>query len=356
MTYASYETNLVLRSIASYITRRFRVVPSNRDRAISGVIESLMDATPFTVIRRDIESFYENIDAEALRQRLTYDTSIPRSVRHYLTLFFDAHCPRNQRGVPRGIGLTSVLAELAMERFDREVRAISGVYRYFRYSDDIVIFAYDSASTVESRLATLLPQGMTFNRDKSSTVDFTKNDHGVPKYFEYLGYRISTNSGRGGKSPRIVDVTISSAKIRRLKTRIVLSLKSFKKTKDGDLLIDRLRLLSSNYQVNRHGASNWVRGRRVRSGIFYSYRSSGKYNSSSFNSVTPSSLEEIDSFVHFLLRSKKSEFSSAINSHLNASQMQKLNAISFRLGFSSRRMIRMDYVRLATVKGVWRNA
>lgn len=302
-SYVSYPENLVLRTIAAYLARRFRVVPANRDRIVAGVIESMMDATPYYVIRRDISSFYESIDADALRDRLLYNTSLPRSVRHYLGLFFDALCPKGGQGLPRGVGLTTVLAELAMEKFDQEVRALQGVYRYFRYSDDIVIFAYANVRDIEAQLVHLLPDGMHFNPKKQELVDCAKKDQGIEKAFEYLGYRLSTASGMGGDKPRVVDVTISTAKIKRLKSRVILTLKAFRKDGDGGLLLDRLRFLSSNYQINRHGASNWIHGKRVRSGIYYNYRRCGRYKASEFESVVPQSLAELDNFTHGLLKS-----------------------------------------------------
>lgn len=355
ISYTDYPTNLVLRTVATYLARRFRVVPANRDRVVAGAIESMMDATPFSVVRRDVASFYESIDADTLRHRLIYDTSLPRSVRHYLSLFFDAHCPKGQRGLPRGIGLTAVLAELAMEKFDQQVRALPGVYRYFRYSDDIVLFAYDHVSSIESALLTMLPEGMEFNQKKCALVDFTKKDPGTEKAFEYLGYRLSTTAGTGGKIGRPVEVTISLAKIKRLKSRVVLFLKAFRRDHDGDLLIDRLRLLSSNYQINRHGVSTWLNGKRVRSGVYYNYRRCGRFTGADFTEVVPGALADIDNFTHTLLKSPRSEFHGVLAAHLNPTQRARLASISFRLGFASRRMVRMTYSRLAVVKGAWRN-
>jgi hypothetical protein len=355
ITYTSYPETIVLRTIAAYLARRFRIAPANRDRVVAGAIEGMMDATPYWVIRRDVSSFYESIDAGSLRERLIYDTSIPRSVRYYLARFFDTHCPPGTRGLPRGIGLTAVLAELAMEKFDQQVRALPGVYRYFRYSDDIVIFAYDNVSKIEKALEALLPNGMVFNKKKCDTVDFTGRTPGV-KAFEYLGYRLSTTAGIGGKDARPVEVTISSAKVARLKTRIILTLKAFQRNHDGKLLIDRLRLLSSNYQVNRRGISAWLRGKRVRSGIYYNYRRCGRYVGSDFVEQRPTELADLDKFTHTLLKSPRSRFHNALTMHLTAAQRTTLKTISFSRGFTSRRLIRVPYKRLAKLKEAWRNA
>lgn len=355
VVYPDYPTNLVLRAVAAYIARRFRIVPVNRDRVVSGVIEGLMDSTPFTIIRRDFTSFYESLNADKLRDRLIYDTSLPRSVRHYLNLYFASHCPKGQYGLPRGVGLTAILAEMAMENFDRQVRSIEGVYRYFRYSDDILVFTYANSSMVESKISSLVPEGMRFNPKKSSHVDFTLKDRGTEKSFEYLGYRFSTESGVGAKEPRVIDVTIADVKIKRLKSRLILAIKSFKNDYDCNLLVDRLKLLSSNYQVNRHGVSSWVHGNRVRSGIYYNYRKCGSYSGITFTEIIPKALAELDDFTHYLLKSPRSEFRADLAKHLTRKHRLQLSSISFRLGFASRRMIRIPYARLAKLKGAWRN-
>ena len=355
ISYRSYPPNLVFRAIANYLARRFRVIAPNRDRIIDGVIESMMDSTPFFLIRRDISSFYESINATELRDRLVYDTAIPRLVRHYLGIFFDTHCSGNSGGIPRGIGLTPVLAELSMDRFDQSVRALPGVYRYFRYSDDIVIFAFSNSEFIEKTLPELLPTGMIFNPKKHQTIDFTGTQSSTNKHFDYLGYRIATSSPTGSKKPRKVNVCISESKIKRLKTRIILSLIAYRRDKDGELLIDRLRLLSSNFQLDRRGVSAWTHGKRTRSGIFYNYRRCGQYDGSVFTAIPPPSLKALDSFLHNLLKSPRSEFRGVLAAHLNDDQLMRLKRVSFRLGFKSRRLVRMPYGRLTTVKGAWRN-
>src|SRR3546814_1560850 len=89
----------------------------------------MFDQTPIHVIRRDLSSFYETIPLEPVRSRLLYDTAIPRSVRHYLHQFYEHHCGVRVAGLPRGIGLTTILVELSMQQFDDAIRAIPGVYR-----------------------------------------------------------------------------------------------------------------------------------------------------------------------------------------------------------------------------------
>jgi len=355
VTYPDYGRSLTLRVLATYIAKRFRITPPNRDRIVSGVVEAMMDATPYTVIRRDVRSFYESINAGALRERLIYDTSLPRIVRHFLTQYFDTHCPPGQAGLPRGVGLSGILAELAMEHFDRRIRSLPGVYRYFRYSDDIVVFCYDRAPSIEQEMEQAIPTGMTFHRTKRAAVSFADKGR-AERCLDYLGYRFSTENGTGARTPRTIEVSISPDKIKRVKTRVILSLKSYKKHGDTSLLIDRMKLLSSNYQLQRHGVSFWGARKRVRSGIYYNYRRCGLYAGSEFTPKCPSSLSSLDNFTHHLLRSPHSEFHTRLRAEMNTHQWRQLGKVSFRLGFQSKRLVRQSYARLAQVRKAWRNA
>ncbi len=313
----------------------------------------MLDGTPYTVIRRDVSKFYESINADDLRDRLAYNTSIPRVVRHFLLQYFDAHCAPGQLGLPRGVGLSGVLAELAMEPFDRFVRALPGVYRYFRYSDDIVIFCYDHAPDVVTQISTALSAGMQFHTKKRSETNFTSKGNN-PMYFDYLGYRFLTRSGVNCDA-RTIEVTIAPDKIARLKTRVVLSLKQFMKDNNPGLLVDRLRLLTSNYELRRHGVSHWIHKKRVRSGIYHNYRRCGIYNNKNFISTVPEELKKLDDFTHHLLKSKHSEFSARIRARLSPHHLEQINKLSFRLGFQSRRLIKLSNSRLSRAREVWRN-
>lgn len=212
VAYNDYPENIVLRAVANYVARRFRVVATSRDRIVRGVLEAMFDQTPIHVIRRDLSSFYETIPLEPVRSRLLYDTAIPRSVRHYLHEFYAHHCGALDAGLPRGIGLTTVLVELSMQQFDDAIRAIPGVYRYFRYSDDMLIFAYKNPDEVAEQIDEALRKlpGMSFNREKSEVRHFD-GEPVDPKpatpstaSFDFLGYKFTAEQHINRERPRKV--------------------------------------------------------------------------------------------------------------------------------------------------------
>jgi len=361
-TYVSYERytdHLVLRAIVRHIARRYRVEVPTRDEIVRGVIEGLMDATPMHLVRRDIKSFYENIPIVDLKRKLTTDTRTSKRVKQYLDKFFEQHCTAPV-GLPRGIGLSAVIAELHMKEFDQAVRRIPQVYRYYRYCDDIFIFLLSKPRDIDSILAPLLPPGMKFNPKKSLDHEVGQ---GGPECtvtgIEYLGYRFSLSGGGGGKATRKVEVGIGERKIGRLKARIIASFQVYQKDRNFSMLLDRIRYLSSNYIVYRNNPYR-KSSSHVRSGIFYNYKLAGvyttKYGTELSIDVSPlSELKSVDGFYHSLLSGPSSGFSALLASSLRAPQMAELQKLSFHKGHSLRMLVRYRPQQVASIKRAWQN-
>lgn len=329
-----------------------------RDEIVRGVIEGLMDATPMCVVRRDIKSFYEAIPTAGIRRELMADTRTPANVKRYLQKFFDQHCGLPQ-GLPRGVGLSAILAELCMNPFDQAVRKIPLVYRYYRYCDDIFIFLNGKPDDFDAQLTALLPQGMKFNLAKSFDCDVGPGGGSAVQGIEYLGYRFSLSGGSKGKISRKVEVGIGERKLDRLKARIVASLRAFQKDRNFQMLLDRIRYLSSNYMVYRNSAVA-KSASHVRSGIFYNYKLAGVYSIrfGTEMSVEPPGLAElkgVDGFYHSLLSGPSSRFSTLLASTLTPQQLGRLRELSFHQGHAHRMLVRYRPYEVALIKKAWQN-
>lgn len=358
VSYTRYEDNLVLRAIARHLKIRLGIRMPSRDAIVQGVIEALLDGTPFTVVRRDIASFYETLPIDELRTMLTYDPASPSRVRQYFKAYFDQHCAGKAYGLPRGVGLSAILAEYRMRSFDQKVRELPGVYRYFRFSDDILVFTFGEGHTVEHTLEQLLPEGMTFNAAKSDLNSFGTNlPRGSSETFEYLGYSFSASTDVN-REARQVSVAISQKKMGRLRSRIILSLKAHAKHPDASLLIQRLSYLAGNYATKRRGMSASRGNLYVRSGIYYSYRHCGVYvrrqNNTEKLPADLTGLMRLDGFFHSIISSTTSEFSPLIGA-LAAPVRAKIKRISFAAGFSHKLMVRFRPEEIPGLKKVWRN-
>ena len=277
-------------------------------------------------------------------------------VRYYVQMYFKSYC--GAVGLPRGHVLSAVLAEIAMRDFDHKIRNAVGVYRYYRYSDDILLFAFQPPAEIISLMTDALPTGLSFNASKSDTTPvacFDKTKKAL-RSFEYLGYKFSFSDYSKGDQQRAVHVSIADRKIAKLKTRIILSLKSFKSNLDTGLLRDRLRFLSGNYRVQRTGLNAIKTSKYVKSGIFYSYKLCGKYSSKGFEPHNCDELKRLDGFYSSLVNGSNSEFTTLLRASFPQPGYDGLRSISFFKGFLLKHSVRFNATKVHAIKSVWRNA
>lgn len=357
VSYQRYNDNLVIRAISDHLRRRLRVSTIDRNASIEGIVQGLSDGTPMHVLRRDIKDFYETIDVAAFRDRLLFDPLVTPRVRAYLKHFFDQHCPPGTIGLPRGIGLSALLAELHMQEFDRKVRNIEGVYRYYRFADDIFIFSDLPPADIAPLLAASLPTGMAFNAEKSVDRSLTSAE---TKTVEFLGYQFRIIPPRKEGAGRTICVTMSPRKIARLKSRVIVSVKAFSRTGEFSLLYDRLKYLTSNYEVRRNGQRTIASSTHVRSGIYYNYRYCGTYSVNKAGMIEHTEwdgrdLRALDGFMNSLIYGDGSALRTKVAPKLIPDHRAALRKLSFYHGYHSRILARIQPHRIGEIKSVWRN-
>ncbi|MBF4218270.1 hypothetical protein C5616_24210, partial [Vibrio anguillarum] len=68
------------------------------------------------------------------------------------------------------------------------------------------------------------------------------NDRGLENEFDYLGvkFRLSNKSSK---------YSLSTNKVKEIKTRVIKSIVDYRKNKDDELLINRIMFLTSNYKI-----------------------------------------------------------------------------------------------------------
>lgn len=313
------------------------------------------------IIKRDIKSFYENVSTSELENLIFKKNLLPFYTKRFLKDFFDNFC-KPPKGIPRGFGLSAVMAEIFLLEFDKKILFSDGVYKYFRYVDDILIFCTtnSSAEKIHLDLNKYLPAGLEFNTEKSNPpIIVASNKNFEEKSIEYLGYQFKFNDSINQKRPRNVNVAIATKKIKKTKTRIILSIKSFAKNHDEQLLLDRIKFISGNYLVRRKGNEKTQRSRFVKSGIFYNYNLCGTYKGKDhtppeFSPPELNELKNLDKFYQTVI-GKNSNFKS-ITSSISSTAIKQLKKISFKKGYEKRMLTNFKENRIKDIKKVWKNA
>lgn len=360
---ADIETDLVLRATYRRLVKQYKIDLPNREVVISGILEAVSEGSPYAVTRCDIRSFYESIDAAPILKLITSDTRTDASLRAVVEWIYDADggvVPPNS--APRGLAISTVLAELTLTGFDRAIRKLSGVHRYFRFADDMVIFhlpQYDILAEVHNLLSVL---GLGVN-EKTTVTHFESGksneaENANRKNFDFLGYNFTANNNTSNFESREFSVSIAGAKLKKRKTRAYLALKSFKKHKDAPLLLDRLRYISSNQSIYRTKHSRGKLREKVRTGIYYNYSRCGNYPPSKQGRKKQThpafELVNLDGYVRTLLFSPNSEFSADILA-LPPAILAELKRISFAQGYRVRIIKRYSRARVAKMFKAWNN-
>ncbi len=307
------------------------------------------------IIRRDISSFYETVPISDVRDELIYDTASSSLMRAYIKKFFDEHCSSIASGVPRGIGLSALISELVMRKFDRRIRALPGVFKYYRFSDDIIVFTTDHPNQVAGELSDL-PGDMTLNQEKCFEVFLSDDKAADPMSFEYLGYKFKTAPTSKKEFSRSVSVAISDRKIKKLKSRILLSFKRFEGDGNFHLLRDRLKYLATNLKVRRQGNTDVKHTPYIHSGIFYNYSLCGHYrvrkNGLEQKNYDCAELKAVDGFYHSLLKKN----AKIPGKKIHSAGIAELQRYSFFKGYDLRLRSRFNSSRVAEIKEAWRSA
>jgi len=148
-------------------------------------------------LKLDIRTFYDSLNHNILLNECLSDISN----EHLLTLIRRAiknkTVPKNYKksnsgnyhnvcGVPQGLAISNVLAGIYMKAFDTEYEVIG--LKYFRYVDDILIFAkHEEIQTIKEKASNSLAL-------ISLEINDEKDDFGaISKPFDYLGYQISSD-------------------------------------------------------------------------------------------------------------------------------------------------------------------
>jgi hypothetical protein len=358
ISYSSYGTVLALRAVASFISRKYSLQTQTREAVSRGIIQALSDSSTMRILRRDITSFYESVPTSAVKEELLYRDILPPRVRRVLEAFFDTHC-LTEVGLPRGLGLSAVLSEYVMKPVDSAIGLLPGVYRYHRFVDDIVIFSTNEGRAFAKALAAALPRPMSLNRSRNKSENVTlPRPHGEnlsTVEFSYLGYSYRVSLSHNPKRPRLVRVGISSVKVNKLKTRLILSAQALLRDNDAGIFIDRVRYLTGNYKfVKRRPIATTGRS-VVKSGIFYNYRYCGSYGDGTRVQHDMSELRKLDWFLQNSILGTRLPVGFGVLQRLNQNQTSRIRRYSFAQGHLKAFDCGFDSQRVSLIREAWQN-
>lgn len=341
---------LVVRHIAANVKRITGVKQDNRQFIVECLRSLLREGLPFRAYKFDIKSFYESVDADKILQKLRSSEGFSGQSALSLRSFFQQLNSQGIHGLPRGLGLSATLAEYFLREFDEAVSNHPETWFFVRFVDDIFVITSgrESSQQFETHLTKSLPDGLVFNTEKRSVMDFkqfNKNDTGVEHKFSYLGYQFEVSHIKRESTSKLlirdVNIDIAPSKVRKIKTRVIRAMIAFRIDNDYSLLRSRIRLITSNFNfIDRQSSV-----RRV-SGIYFNYPMIDINKSQS--------LPELDNFMRNIIMSghPKNIWRPAISKV----QRQELLNLTFSGGYKTRRFYSFGPSMLAKLVSCWRYA
>ena len=323
-------TYFALKQVQYNIKKLYQVKQSNRYNILCQLKNLLNDKFPKYVIRTDIKDFFETIPRDKIEQKINDDdhvltTSSKKIIKQILSEYTRLSGKKN--GIPRGVGISSYLAELYMRSIDDEIRSQKDVIYYARYVDDIIVIyapqPNSDISNLQKKLNDIITKyGLELNNEKTESIDLMKP---TKETLEYLGYKVEYSGG-------IVKLELTESRVLKYESRLNKSFDAYHKTskfneqKARKLLIKRIRFLTTNTRLLNNKKNTMV-------GVYFS------------NSLLDCSTNftDLDNYL-------KGEISKISPDALKT----RLSKLSFVEGFSQQRYARFTAAELEKITRVWK--
>lgn len=324
------ESFFAIKQLQRNLKKTYKIKQSSRYYILSSLLSVLSDNFPKVIFRIDLQSFYENIPSNEVIKKIQDDYSLTAFSKKLVKQIINDYqkISVNNRGLPRGIGISAYLSELYMSEFDNKTRRKPEVMFYARYVDDIIIIICpkpnDDIDLIIDEIKKQIDDlGLLLNNQKTKIENLLQ-----PRNIkiDYLGYGISISSGN-------VAISLSNNRMIKYKNRISLIFDDYlakakkNEKKARKILIKRLRFLTTNTRLLNNKKNVLV-------GVFFS------------NSL----VNEMSCFTaldHFLNHKSQSVQSPSLKA--------RLSKISFLKGFSEKTFTRFNVFDLKEIVSVWKN-
>ena len=275
-----------IKKLNSIIKKLYTISHSNRNNILKQLINIINDGSDYKIIRADIKDFFGQIPRKNIVNKIKKDSllgSLMIQKLNKLNKFLDnSTCT----GLPRGLSISSTLSELYLRDFDNNIKSNPNVYYYARYVDDIIIICLDNVNEIERVLNKMLKNlGLSVN-EKYRII----NDRSIKSEFDYLGVKFRLTS-------RLSKYSLSTNKVKEIKTRIIKSIVDYRKNRNNELLINRISFLTSNYKIYTRTESN-----NLKAGIYYNNQHITDY----------SQLNELNEFLRKSFTARKGSLSKMV--------------------------------------------
>ena len=268
-----------MKQLQTNLQKTFKVKQANRHFIMTNIKLLLNTKRPFYIIRTDVSSFFESIPQEQLKHIVMDNTLLSYKSKVFVNAILKEYEAEKEKltaderegmkkecGVPRGIGISSLLSEIYMRDLDSSIKKRPEVIFYVRYVDDIFILLAESPQgrDLKNYYGDLVEEFKEKGLSLKPTTDakcslFNCFEH-KDETFEvsYLGYKLTiTKKPKTGWKSADVKYSMSANKKERITKRIDNAFKHFNATNKYDIhqarkdLVDSLKLIIGNVRLHK---------------------------------------------------------------------------------------------------------
>lgn len=280
-----------MKQLQTNLQKTFKVKQANRHLIMTNIKLLLKTRRPFYIIRTDVSSFFESIPQEQLKHIVMDNTLLSYKSKVFVNAILkeyeaekvkladdESEGMKEECGVPRGIGISSLLSEIYMRDLDSSIKKRPEVIFYVRYVDDIFMLLADlpQGKDIEEYYSELVEKFKEKGLSLKPTTDakcslFNCFEH-KDKPFEvsYLGYKLTITTKVSKSILKSVEVTYSMSddKKERITKRIDNAFKHFDATNKHDIhqarkdLVDSLKLITGNVRLHKSKSG-------IKTGLYY---------------------------------------------------------------------------------------
>ncbi len=280
-----------MKQLQANLQKTFKVKQANRHLIMTNIKLLLKTKRPFYIIRTDVSSFFESIPQDQLRHAIMDNTLLSYKSKVFVNAILKEYEIEKTKlkgderdgmkegcGVPRGIGISSLLSEIYMRDLDNSIKKRPEVIFYVRYVDDIFMLLADlpQGQDIVTYYGGLVEKFKEKGLDLKALTDekcslFNCFEHKDKAFnVSYLGYKLTIITKVSKSVLKSADVTYSMSdnKKERITTRIDNAFKHFDNTNKYDIhqarkdLVDSLKLITGNVRLHKSKSG-------IKTGLYY---------------------------------------------------------------------------------------
>lgn len=332
----SLDALLIDSQIQENLKKAFRIRMPNHKEIIAQVKSLFNDDIQKYIYRLDIKSFFESIPHAELKAKMSKNHKLDSFSKNIIFQILDqyatitsSHC-----GIPRGIGLSSYLAEVYMLDFDLWIHSLDSVFFYARFVDDIIIFSTNNV--YEKIKEKIKKHKLKINSKKIKKFFYD----GACKKFEFLGYEFQKTSNSS------IEITLSSKKVKKIKNKIQMSIDAYNQVAQQTspkresfawkLLNQRLRFLTGNTRLINTK-------KNILTGIYYS----------SLFVTNDHCFSKLDRFLKRAIN--QLQFNGFSSQSIKKCKQKLKEKYSFQDGFKDQKFHPFNYKQIKDIAKIWKD-